>query len=256
MVVPMSYPGGKSGAGVFQTIINLMPPHRVYIEPFLGGGAVLRHKRPASLNIGIDLDAEVIKAARRGKIAELGIESFRFEVGDAFEFLLSYPFAGDELVYCDPPYMHETRGRSDIYRFEMADRQHVELLAVLRRLPCLVMLSGYWTELYGVSLKGWNADSFQAMSRAGRPRTEWIWYNFPAPVALHDYRYLGRDFRQRDRIRRKKQRWTDRLRRLPILERQALLAAIEESGILLSPSTMIDVISAIPDDAGRQSITP
>jgi hypothetical protein len=138
----------------------------------------------------------------------------------------------------------------------MADRQHVELLAVLRRLPCLVMLSGYWTELYGVSLKGWNADSFQAMSRAGRPRTEWIWYNFPAPVALHDYRYLGRDFRQRDRIRRKKQRWTDRLRRLPILERQALLAAIEESGILLSPSTMIDVISAIPDDAGRQSITP
>jgi DNA adenine methylase len=34
----MGYPGGKSGAGVYQTIINLMPPHTVYIEPFLGGG--------------------------------------------------------------------------------------------------------------------------------------------------------------------------------------------------------------------------
>ena len=52
---PMSYPGGKSGAGVFQTIINLMPPHDVYVEPFLGGAAVMRMKRPASLNIGIDL---------------------------------------------------------------------------------------------------------------------------------------------------------------------------------------------------------
>lgn len=30
----MRYPGGKGGAGVFQTIINQFPPHRVYIEPF------------------------------------------------------------------------------------------------------------------------------------------------------------------------------------------------------------------------------
>jgi hypothetical protein len=32
-------------------------------------------------------------------------------------------------------------------------------------------------------------------------------FNFPEPVALHDYRYLGEDFRQRERIKRKKQRW-------------------------------------------------
>jgi hypothetical protein len=34
----MTYPGGKGGAGVYQMIINQIPPHRVYIEPFLGGG--------------------------------------------------------------------------------------------------------------------------------------------------------------------------------------------------------------------------
>jgi len=33
------------------------PPHEVYIEPFLGGGAIMRQKRPALLNIGLDLDA-------------------------------------------------------------------------------------------------------------------------------------------------------------------------------------------------------
>jgi DNA adenine methylase len=38
----MPYPGGKGGAGVYQTIINGMPRHEVYVEPFLGGGAVGR----------------------------------------------------------------------------------------------------------------------------------------------------------------------------------------------------------------------
>ena len=56
----MAYPGGKAGDGVYQRLISLMPPHEVYIEPFLGGGAIMRHKRPTRLNIGIDLDSQVI----------------------------------------------------------------------------------------------------------------------------------------------------------------------------------------------------
>ena len=64
MLQSMSYPGGKNGAGVYQKIISLMPPHDVYIEPFLGGGAVMRLKRPASLNIGCDLSVSAIAAFR------------------------------------------------------------------------------------------------------------------------------------------------------------------------------------------------
>jgi site-specific DNA-adenine methylase len=56
----VTYPGGKGGAGVYQAIINQMPPHDVYIEPFLGAGAVMRRKRPASVNLGIDIDPAVI----------------------------------------------------------------------------------------------------------------------------------------------------------------------------------------------------
>ena len=41
----MTYPGGKNGAGIYQRIINHMPPHKTYIEAFLGSGAVLRNKR-------------------------------------------------------------------------------------------------------------------------------------------------------------------------------------------------------------------
>ncbi len=53
----ITYPGGKAGSGVYQKIINQIPPHNVYIEPFLGGGAILRFKRPApTASIGIDAD--------------------------------------------------------------------------------------------------------------------------------------------------------------------------------------------------------
>ncbi len=243
----MAYPGGKAGDGVYQRLISLMPPHDVYIEPFLGGGALMLRKRPARLNIGIDLDPEVIARwqARTaisgeasggiagnddiaGSIAIHDEARFRFDIGDGIALLQSYPFTGHELVYCDPPYVLSTRtGRQ--YRHEMTDPQHMALLDTIKGLPCMVMVSGYWTALYAEALRDWHVTSFQAMTRGGRMATEWLWCNYPAPVALHDYRYLGEDFRERERIKRKKQRWVNRLHTMPMLERQALLGAIAEA---------------------------
>jgi DNA adenine methylase len=125
--------------------------------------------------------------------------------------------------------MHETRGRTDLYRHEMNDQQHAALLDVIKALPCRVMISGYWTKLYAAALCNWNTATFQALTRAGKLATEWLWFNFPEPVALHDYRYLGENFRERERIKRKKQRWVSRLHTMPPLERRALLGAISET---------------------------
>ena len=55
----MNFSGGKGGT--YQKYINLMPPHEVYIESHLGGGAILRYKRKAKRSIGIEIDLEVIK---------------------------------------------------------------------------------------------------------------------------------------------------------------------------------------------------
>ena len=41
-------------------IVDLMPPHRVYIEPFFGSGAVFFAKRPAVHEIVNDLDGAVV----------------------------------------------------------------------------------------------------------------------------------------------------------------------------------------------------
>ncbi len=45
---------------------------------------------------------------------------------------------------------------------------------------------------------------------------------------MHDYRYLGDNFRERERIKRKTQRWSERLAKLDKLERMALLEAMQE----------------------------
>ncbi len=244
MLGGMTYPGGKNGAGVYQTIINLMPPHETYIEPFLGSGAIMRLKKPAKLNIGLDLDSAVIARMREHTggivssgdrdvlIAENGDAGhhrpiWRFERSDALAFLRTYKFCGAELVYCDPPYMHETRVRRDLYKFEMTDAQHRELLRILKQLPCRVMISGYFTKLYAQTLRGWEHVQFPAYTRRNSLRAEWLWFNFERPLALHDYRFLGRDFRERERIKRKTLRWSNRIRRMPGLERRALLHALE-----------------------------
>jgi len=150
---------------------------------------------------------------------------FRFQRGDGIAFLKSYKFTGDELVYCDPPYMMETRTRS-LYKFEMTPIDHIRLLYVVLESKCRVLISGYWTELYANRLRGWNSIQYEAMTRGGHTATEFLWFNFPAPVALHDYSYLGSNFRERERIKRKKLRWVNRLKRMPILEKQCLLDAI------------------------------
>lgn len=57
----MKYDGGKNGPGVYQRLICMMPPHTVYVEMFLGSGAILRRKRPAALSLAYELDRATIR---------------------------------------------------------------------------------------------------------------------------------------------------------------------------------------------------
>ena len=153
--------------------------------------------------------------------------------GDAIEALRGLLGASlrNLLIYCDPPYLMATRStQRPIYRYEMGTAEsHEVLLGVLTKLDCMVMMSGYASPLYTARLKGWNTITYNVITRGGRAAVETLWMNYPAPVELHDYRYLGDGFRERERIKKKKKRWVEKLRRMPLLERQALLAAITES---------------------------
>ncbi|MDD3449213.1 MAG: DNA adenine methylase [Gammaproteobacteria bacterium] len=192
----------------------------MYIETHLGSGAIMRHKRPTETNIGIDIDEGVLRAWK----GSLDVQLVR---ADAAAFLAGYPFEGDEFVYADPPYLAATRASDrSPYRNDYTDSQHVELLDMLLRLPCHVMISGYLSDVYARRLAGWRTLSFGVRTRSGQSTTEWIWMNYSEPDELHDYRFLGDSFRERERIRRRIERWQQRLERLPPLERRALIAAL------------------------------
>ncbi len=221
----MAYPGGKNGAGVFQKIINQMPPHDVYIEPFLGGGAVMDAKRPALRNIGIDIDSDVIEGRHGDTITAINADAISFLP----ELVREVSKDGARvLVYADPPYLGSARvSARPIYQHEMlSEEEHLEFLSMVKSLGCMVMVSGYESELYARELEGWRSVTFQAMTRGGFPATEWLWMNFPEPFELHDYRYLGENFRERERIKRQQARWRNRLEKMPALERYAILQAV------------------------------
>lgn len=131
-----TYPGGKNGSGVYQALINLMPPHRVYVEPFLGRGAMMRLKKPAFSSIGIDSDPAVLDLW-----SDDDIPGIRLTNGDALNYLANTTFPADTLIYCDPPYLMSTRSsQRPLYRHEFGGQaDHLELLTIIKRLSCMVM---------------------------------------------------------------------------------------------------------------------
>lgn len=243
----MAWPGGKDGSGVVQRLINEIPPHDVFISPFLGDCAVMRRKRPATTNIGIDLDRANIErwaVGRPGVDLRLycccGIEWLRH----AFDFYAAEcggrvpqdpaarsSVARSTFIYADPPYLLSSRRSSKrIYDHEMTDEQHAELLATLIfaaiAKTCLVMVSHYPHPLYAQGLAGWRSFTYSSQTRGGRRATEQVWCNYDPPAELHDASYLGRDKREREKIRRRVRNWSSGLARMPALERQAVLDAI------------------------------
>ena len=194
-----------------------MPPHATYIETHLGGGAIMKRKVPALRNIGIDLNQRALTKFQCTYPVEL-------VHGCAHRFLADYDFRGRELVYCDPPYLHETRSSDRRYRFDYEAQDHRELLGLLRKLPCQVILSGYPSALYDEWLRGWQSLELQVMNQAG-VRTEKVWFNFTVD-RVHWASYAGKNHTDRQRIKRKAENWGRRYRALPPGERQAVLAAL------------------------------
>lgn len=224
----INYSGSKGSSGTHQKIINEMPPHEVYIETHLGGGFILLKKKPASKNFGIDIDKEVINQWEDFKKSEK-LEGVLFYENDAIEWLKEYSakngFSGNELIYSDPPYLHETRKDKNLYKHEYSHSDHVKLLKYLKTLPCKIIISGYRSKLYDEMLAGWRSLDFEAMTRQG-VRTETLWMNYDEPELLHDYRFFGNDFREREKIKRKAKRWHERFLKLEPKERQAINAVL------------------------------
>ena len=212
-----NYFGSKATSGLCQPIIALMPPHDTYIETHLGGGAIMKRKPPALRNIGIDIDPRSLRAF----CCDYPVEKIH---ACAHQFLADYDFQGRELIYSDPPYLHHTRTSKRRYRFEYEEQDHIELLELLKSVPCHVILSGYPSAVYDEQLPQWRSMELQVMNQGG-VRTEKLWLNF-TPDRVHWPSYAGKNFTDRQRIKRKAASWGKRYQALPRAERLAVLSAM------------------------------
>lgn len=97
------------------------------------------------------------------------------------------------LHFVDPPYLKETRARANrrsdnggVYRHELTDADHAELLAFLCTLEGAVVLCGYPSASYDAALPDWRRVERPALADGAQPRTEVLWINPAAWRAKHD----------------------------------------------------------------------
>ncbi len=86
------------------------------------------------------------------------------------------------LFYCDPPYIHDTRGDAKAYGHEMTDRQHRDLADVLNSATSFVAISNYdcnlMRELYPASKWRKFEGTARTIHSTKDKRVEVLWTNF------------------------------------------------------------------------------
>ena len=265
MKSPVPYFGGK--ARLARRIVEMMPEHKIYVEPFGGAMSVLLAKEPSNVEVYNDLDGEVVNFFRmlqnpktlteflnRAWASPYSREEYYkcrelikttddpVEKARCFFVLARYGFAGhresfgisltrkqtrsyhnalcnlvhiqerlstvciecvdfrkilnnydtpDTLFYLDPPYVPETR-KSGVYKNELTNNDHVELVDLLNNMQGKFLLSGYNNDLYNSN--GWYKKEYKANCSAaartrrnglqgegycvGQARIECLWSNF------------------------------------------------------------------------------
>ena len=221
------YNGSKFASGSYQQIINLFPIHDVYIEGFLGSGAIWKIKKPSKFNYAFEINQDVIS------------RFFPLPAADVYNYdflnwlLLASPFINmctgmnlKVLMYLDPPYLKSSRkSQKNLYAFEFQENLHIKLLSLVRNINCYVVISCYDCSLYSKMLTGWNKINYQSKIRCGTA-TETLYYNFPSDSPKHQYDFLGSNFRERAKIKNKVGRSITKLLKLPAAERNWILSEV------------------------------
>ena len=191
---PLKWPGGKHYLA--KRIIELMPPHLHYVEPYFGSGAVLLQRDPSRdwFSTGSKLPAH-----------QKGCSEVVNDINDHltnFWQVLQHPVRFDQftrLCQATPFSEREYRkaaaswrslsscrtGTGGLYAHEMGVNDHAVLLARLGGIKGKFLLSGYHCEVYDLAAKkfGWNCvdieiDNKLAGGKKKAKEIECVWRNF------------------------------------------------------------------------------
>ena len=76
------------------------------------------------------------------------------------------------LLYCDPPYLQDTRISKTVYSYEMSIDDHIELAHSLNNFNGKVLISSYPSPLYNKLYKGWNIEKKKIANNASQKKTK------------------------------------------------------------------------------------
>jgi DNA adenine methylase len=86
----------------------------------------------------------------------------------------------ETLLYCDPPYPHESRGDSKAYGNEMTNAEHADLARTLRKIKGKAAVSGYRCDLTDTLFKDFKRHDAPAKMchSVKKSRQEALWVNY------------------------------------------------------------------------------
>jgi DNA adenine methylase len=122
---------------------------------------------------------------------------------DALDLIRVMKYNPHALVFLDPPYCHELRGKSacSVYAYEMDNLQQIEMLELIRDATCKIILCGYRSDdgndLYDRYLLpyGWTHLKVAELVKACQNTKngtkdfgeEWVWINYEPPACSKYY---------------------------------------------------------------------
>lgn len=95
----------------------------------------------------------------------------------AVEIMKVFDFP-DVFLYCDPPYLHETKTSKTVYESEMDTNNHIELAHHLNVFQGKALISGYASPLYNRLYKEWNIEKKKIVSSPKETKVEILWKNY------------------------------------------------------------------------------
>ncbi len=221
-----NYPGNKNIQGIAQKIINEIPPCDIFRELFAGSAAVSALLTIPDQLIHINEKSETVFQDLRFKFPSNIVTN-----DCAISIIENLPASPtrNEVIFLDPPYRLDTRPNSqNVYEHEMSDNDHLQLLSAVvdKQQNYKFIIVHPVDPVYSEALKDWR-QIFLKVRYRNKTSNEVLFMNFEKPHDLQDFKFLGNNHHERQRIKRKGDRLLAKLSALPALERKYILDRIK-----------------------------
>ncbi|WP_028666217.1 hypothetical protein [Runella zeae] len=238
-----SYFGGKGQDGVYQTIINEIPKCHDYWEIFAGNASIFRRLTNKAKRSFL-IESNHKQAKRLAHSLQLPLISLDYLVvyvlpieeegawvvwGSAFQILTKrtegyLPDTIGTYIFVDPPYPLSTRSSNNRYLHELTDGQHELLLTKLLQFEnAQIGITTYPNAMYEERLTDWRKTIYSSVTRSGQVRTEHMYLNYEPPQKLQDTYYIGKDYRERETLKKQQKNWAKNFAQMHKHQRQAII---------------------------------